>query len=172
MLYTRVIFLLLIVLSPVLKAEVVDKAELGFHIKVTLEINASHTDVYDQFLKVHEWWDGDHSWFGKADGFYIEPRAGGCFCEKADGKRSVLHMLVSYVDPGSEIKLLGGLGPLQGLGLHGAMSFKFEPISKDKTRLIHEYRVTGYTKGGLLKLADAVDAVQTLQVKRLQARFQ
>lgn len=171
LLYVKALVCLFVFISKAATADVMDKSEQGFHIKIELELNAPHRKAYRQFLKVDEWWDENHSWFGDAKGFYIEPQAGGCFCEKS-GKKSVLHMLVSYVDPGNEIKMLGGLGPLQGMGLHGAMSFRFEPISQDKTRLIHEYRVMGYSKDGLQNLAGVVDSVQTAQVRRLQAQFQ
>jgi len=92
--------------------------------------------------------------------------AGGCFCE-VDGEKSALHMIVSYVDPGKEMRMLGGLGPLAGLALHGAMSWRFEPLGSGGTRIIHTYRVAGYLPDGLDSLAPVVDAVQTNQVARL-----
>jgi len=158
----------LILLSTVMvNAEVVDKAANGFHIKIEAEVNATREATYQQFLRIGQWWDGEHSWFGDASAFSIEPRAGGCFCEIKDGN-SVMHMQVSFVKPGHEVRMLGGLGPLQMLGLHGAMSFSFESIKGRKTRIIHEYRVTGYAQGGLESLADVVNSAQAHQVKRLQ----
>lgn len=152
-------------------ADVVDAVDAGFHIRIETRIAATPEQTYRQFVRVQDWWDGDHSWFGDASGFSLEPRAGGCFCE-VSGERSVMHMQVSYVDPGKEVRLIGGLGPLQPMGLHGAMSFKFEPDGVGATRVVHEYRVTGYAPDGLTELAKAVDAVQSHQVSRLKARLE
>ena len=109
------------------------------------------------------------TWFGKASGLSIDPRAGGCFCER-DGENEVLHMIVSFVRPGHALHMIGGLGPLQGLGLYGAMSWSFEPVGA-QTKIVHVYRVTGYYPDGLQALAPVVDGVQKLQVAGLAARF-
>ncbi len=161
---------LLAAFSAVLRAEVVDAGAGGFHLEIRREVSADPAAAWAQFLRVAEWWDGEHSWFGSAANFSLEPRAGGCFCE-IDGERQVLHMTVSFVDPGVEMRLLGGLGPLQGMGLHGAMSFRFEPREGGGTTLVHSYRVSGYAKEGLEWLAPVVDSVQTGQLERLQARL-
>lgn len=151
-------------------ADVVTSAASGFEIKVEVEVPTSASEAYDQFLKVDEWWDTNHSLYGKAAGFSIEPRAGGCFCE-TDGDKSRLHMLVTEVEPGRKLVMVGGLGPLQGLGLHGAMSFTFEPVTESRARIIHVYRVTGYHPDGLQGLATAVNRVQTGQLQRLQTKL-
>lgn len=161
---------LLFLLSPVLSAEVMHSAPDGFELKVEAEVDGSKQEVYEQFLRVYEWWDGDHSWFGKASGFSLDARAGGCFCE-VDGDKSVMHMQVSFVDPGNRVAMIGGLGPLQDLGLYGAMSWNFEVLSDTRTKVVHTYRVMGYYPDGLEELAVAVDRVQTLQVSRLEAKL-
>lgn len=157
-------------LSTSVYGEVVRSAAEGFEIRVEVTVPVAADAAYTQFLKVGEWWDPNHSWFGKASGFSIDPNAGGCFCER-DGDRSVLHMIVSFVDPGKQLSMIGGLGPLQGLGLYGAMSWTFEPISDEQSKITHVYRVTGYYPEGLESLAPVVDRVQTGQVKRLQAKL-
>ncbi len=151
-------------------AEVRYATDNGFFLEVTRDVAASPDTSYAQFLRVGEWWNGDHTWFGDAANLSITPEAGGCFCEKAGG-RSAFHMLVTYVDPGRAMHLVGGLGPLQGLGLHGAMSWKFESREDGGTRIVHGYRVTGYYPDGLQGLAKVVDQVQTGQVEALQARL-
>lgn len=151
-------------------AEVKDAAADGFFLEVSREVSASPAATYEQFIRVGEWWNSEHTWFGDAANLSIDPQAGGCFCER-DGKRSALHMLVSYVAPGEAMHMTGGLGPLQGLGLYGAMQWQFEPLENGGTRILHRYRVTGYYPGGLQQLAPVVDQVQTDQVTRLQARL-
>ena len=76
-------------------------------------------------------------------------------------------MVVSYVEPNKEVRMLGGLGPLQMMAVNGAMSWSFKDLENGKTLITHRYIVTGYYDEGLDKLAPVVDAVQTGQVKRL-----
>lgn len=147
-------------------AEVVDKSPASFSIVIKAETSQSVEKAYQQFLNVSDWWDEEHSWFGSADNFYLEPKAGGCFCE-VDGERQVQHMVVSYIEPNKEVRMLGGLGPLQMMAVNGAMSWSFKELESGKTLITHSYTVTGYYKEGLDTLAPIVDAVQTGQVKRL-----
>ena len=157
---------LLLVALPA-QSEVVASTDASFHIRIQLELPVPPGEAYNKFIDIGSWWDSNHTWFGDAAGLSIEPKAGGCFCER-DGDRSALHMLVSYVNPGQEIKMVGGLGPLQGLGLHGAMSFRFVTVD-GKHFLVHEYRVIGTVENGLKNLADVVDQVQRGQLDRLVA---
>jgi uncharacterized protein YndB with AHSA1/START domain len=167
----QVVFLVLgLCYLPVSQAEVVHAAESGFEIKMSVPVAATPEQAYAQFLKIDEWWSPKHTWFGKAENLSIEPRAGGCFCERA-GDESVLHMTVAYVSPNREVRLLGGLGPLQQMGLQGVLTFKFIPVSDNETRIVQIYRVTGYDPNGLKALAPIVDKVQTLQLDRLRDRF-
>lgn len=161
---------LVLCLWPVARAEVLEATAGGFRIQVVREVTAAPALSYDQFLAVAEWWDPAHTYFGRAENLSIEPEPGGCFCER-DGGRAVLHMTVSYIDPGAELRMLGGLGPLQGMGLHGAMVWRFEPLPDGGTRIVHDYRVGGYAPGGLRAMAAAVDRVQSGQVDRLAARL-
>ena len=151
-------------------SEVLDSADGGFHLRVVVEVDVSPDEAYAQFLKVGDWWNADHTWYGDAKNLFIEPVAGGCFCE-VSGDNSVLHMLVSFVKPGETVRMLGGLGPLQEMGLQGVMTFQFDPMENGGTRVTHDYRVSGYTKGGLKSLAAVVDQVQSDQVSRLKAKL-
>ena len=63
----------------------------------------------------------------------------------------------------------GGLGPLQGLGFQGNMSFRFLPTSESATTVILEYRVTGYDPDGLKPWAPIVDSVLRQQLESLQS---
>ena len=157
-----------LVATMLARADVVDANSGSFVLRVERVVPVTPVEAYAGFLSVDRWWDKSHSWFGPGTRFRLEPRAGGCLCEFA-GERSALHMTVSLVDPGRELRLLGGLGPLQGMALHGAMSFRFEQADSGQTRIVHEYRVAGYTKDGLQDLAPIVNAVQTGQIDRLVA---
>ncbi len=169
--FFRLVLLLIywsVFFSSAAYSEVIDKANDGFYIKVTTTVDSTSEQAYQKFLQIGQWWDPDHTWFGDAEGLYLEPGAGGCFCE-VSGEKSILHLLVSYVNPDNEIRMLGGLGPLQTMGLQGVLTFTFNSAPDNKTQITHEYRVSGYAEGGLEKLADIVDKVQTLQVTRLAA---
>ena len=166
-----IVLLLILALAPGLALGKVERsADSGFEIRIEAVVSATPEAVYAQFLRVGEWWNQDHTWFGKSEGLFIEPRAGGCFCERS-GDNTALHMIVSLVSVGREIRMIGGLGPLSGLGLHGAMSWTFEPAESGMTKITHIYRVTGYYPDGLTGLATIVDSVQSVQVAGLAARF-
>ena len=161
------VFIIFTFSFPSLRAEVLDSGDSGFVIEIATQTTSTASEAYQQFLKIGQWWDGDHSWFGSADNFYLEPKVGGCFCE-VKGDQQAQHMTVSFVDPNSEIRMVGGLGPLQMMGLSGGMSWKFTDNENSQgSTIVHRYAVNGYTKGGLQSLAKIVDSVQTSQVQSL-----
>ncbi len=147
-------------------AAVISSEHNGFKIQIEHNVNADVTTSYQQFIKVGEWWNAEHTYFGKSTGMTLIPKAGGCFCETS-GDKEVLHMTVSYVDPNKELRMIGGLGPLQMMGVQGGMNWQFKKIDDKHAKIIHTYQVVGYMAGGLDKLAAIVDKVQTLQVKAL-----
>jgi uncharacterized protein YndB with AHSA1/START domain len=111
---------------------------------------------------VGRWWPKDHTWWGAEGELSIEPRAGGCFCER-HGEQQASHMRVAFVDPGKLLRLTGGLGPLQGMGLDGVLELRFTPAAGG-TKIVMFYRAGGYTPDDLSKLAPVVDKVQALQL--------
>lgn len=157
--------LLALMLAHCAQAEVIHKAANGFNLVISAPTQATPEQAYNQFVRVGEWWIASHTWFGDAQNLSIDARAGGCFCE-LDGQRQVQHMVVSMVNPGQEIRLLGALGPLQMMGLHGAMSWQFEATANG-TLITQTYTVSGYSAKGLQDLAEIVDAVQTEQLNAL-----
>ena len=76
-------------------------------------------------------------------------------------------MTVVYADPGKRLRLSGGLGPLQDMGVAGSLTFNL--TSRDgKTRLDLTYHVGGYSPDGLTKWASAADSVLLEQIARLK----
>ena len=158
---------LLVILFPLsLGAEVLTSTSDGFLIKIEREVAVTPQQVYAQFVSVSDWWISGHTYFGESKNLSIDAQAGGCFCE-IKGDKQVLHMTISYVDPGKEIRMIGGLGPLQMMGAHGGMSWKFESVGEHKTKIIHQYRVVGSSDQALDKLAPFVNKVQSQQVDAL-----
>jgi uncharacterized protein YndB with AHSA1/START domain len=152
-------------LSRMASADVTDASASGFTLENVREVPVSADVAFKALVEdVNRWWPRDHTWWGDASTLSIEPRAGGCFCERA-GAQQALHMQVTYVDPGRTLRMVGGLGPLQGMGLHGALEFRLAPAATEgHTSITLFYRVGGYTPDDLSKFAPAVDRVQALQL--------
>lgn len=152
------------VLAPEARAEVADSSASGFTVENRRMVPVSPEVAFKALVQeVDRWWPKDHSWWGKEAKFRIEPRAGGCFCEEG-GEHSALHMLVTFVDPPHTLRMTGGLGPLQGMGLHGALEFRLKEQEGGGTEITMWYRAGGYTPDDLSKFAPVVDQVQGLQL--------
>ncbi|MFD0323061.1 SRPBCC family protein [Lysobacter gummosus] len=147
-------------------AAVKDVTANGFTIENEQTVAADPATVWKALVgDVDRWWPKDHTWWGAASTLSIDPRAGGCFCEIGrDGKQQALHMTVSFVDPGKTLRLLGGLGPLQGMGLSGAMEFRLSAAKDGGTRIVLYYRAGGYSPDDLSKFVPVIDKVQGLQL--------
>lgn len=154
--------------SPgIASAEVKDASANGFTIENRQTVPMDAATVWQALVgDIDRWWPRDHSWWGAESRLSIDPRAGGCFCETA-GARQAQHMTVTFVDPGKTLRLLGGLGPLQGIGLHGALEFQLAPADGGGTSVTLHYRVGGYSPDDLGKFAPVVDRVQGVQLAGL-----
>ena len=125
------------------QAELKDASPSGFTVENSEWVAVAPPVAWDAFVQdVGQWWPADHTWWGDASKLSIQPRAGGCFCE-IDGDRQAWHMTVVFVDPGSLMRMTGGLGPLQGMGLDGALECRFV-AEGDGTRITPWYRAGGY----------------------------
>jgi uncharacterized protein YndB with AHSA1/START domain len=145
-------------------AEIKDASVAGFTLENTVQVPADAATAWKALVgDVDRWWPKDHTWWGGESQLSIEPRAGGCFCERR-GPQQALHMLVTFADPGKLLRLTGGLGPLQGMGLTGALEFRFAPAAGGGTTITMFYRAGGYTPDDLSKFAPVVDKVQALQL--------
>ena len=87
------------------QAEVKDSRDNGFTIETTVMAEASPAVVYNQLVKVAGWWDPKHTWSGSARNLKLEPKAGGCFCEKLPDGGSVQHARVIFAQPGKLLRL-------------------------------------------------------------------
>lgn len=147
-------------------AEVIQTNAHSFDINIESTVNASPEQAYSAFLRVEQWWNPEHSWFGSSKNFSLNPIAGGCFCEKS-GDNQVQHMQVVFVKPTQEVKLLGALGPLQMMAANGAMRWTFKATASNKTLITQTYRVTALDTELVKMLATAVNGVQQQQQQRL-----
>lgn len=149
------------------KAEVVDSSPSGFTLENSALVAADADQVWHVLVgEVGRWWPADHTWWGDAGRLSIEARAGGCFCER-NGDKQARHLEVVFVDPGRVLRMTGGLGPLQGMGLHGALEFRLAAVEGGGTRITLWYRVGGYSPDDLSGFATVVDRVQAQQLDGL-----
>ena len=150
------------------QAAVKDAQPNGFTVENSEWVPVSPQVAYTALVHdVSRWWPADHTWWGDASKLSISDKAGGCFCE-INGAQQAWHMTVTFTDPGKLMRMTGGLGPLQGMGLHGALEWRFAE-EKGGTRITLWYRAGGYTPDDMSKFAPVVDKVQGLQLAGLAA---
>lgn len=160
------------------RAEVASQDEAGFVVRLQADTPASKTEVWKALIAPGKWWSDEHTYSGKAANMYIDAQASGCFCEKlpkpADAPEdqrmgSVEHMHVVYADPQRGVlRMVGGLGPLQGDAVHGVLTITLKP-TETGTKIEWEYRVAGAFSAAPAQIAPMVDRVLGEQLARLAA---
>ncbi len=161
--------ILFIAASPA-TAEVNSSSPAGFEVQNRVTVAVSPADAYAALDRVAEWWNPEHTYSGKAANLSLDPRAGGCFCEKLDGGGTIEHLRVVYAQPGQMLRLQGGLGPLQAQAVTGTLTWALKPVGKG-VEISQTYVVGGYIPGGAEKLAPIVDKVLAEQLRRLQQKL-
>lgn len=137
----------------------------GYLVTIKAPVKAAPRATFIAIQQVGKWWSGDHTYSGHAGHMTLEFRAGGCFCERWNNN-SIEHARVLYVERDKALRLQGGLGPLQEMGVTGIMDFRLAARG-DETTLALTYRVRGSADDALDKTAAAVDRVLAEQVTRL-----
>lgn len=151
-------------------AEVKAAAPHGFEVGGTLSLDAPPTRVWAVLIAPDAWWSLDHRWF-KGSTLSLDLAPGGCWCERAADGRVSRHLETVLVEPGARLVLQGGLGPLQGQGAAGGLSFTLKPEGEGAT-LTWSYVVGGYASGGLEAWAAPVDGVLSAQLANLKTRIE
>lgn len=163
--------LVMLTTMAVTQAEVKHVSPYGFMVENDIVSNASPAQVWHALIKdVNSWWPKDHTWWGEAGTLSIIPAPGGCFCEVAADK-SAQHMLIVFVEPQKLLRMTGGLGPLQGMGLYGALTWTIEEI-ENGTKVVLTYNVSGVSVDGFAQLAPVVAQVQKSQLDSLKTYMQ
>ena len=147
-------------------AEVVSAGEDGFTVRNTVEIAAPPARVYAALGEPGRWWQPDHTWSGDAANLSLDLRAGGCFCEKLPDGGGVEHLRVVMARPGQLLRLSGALGPLQGEGVSGALTFELKPKGVG-TELVQTYVVRGFSTADAARWSAPVGGVLKTQLERL-----
>lgn len=150
-------------------AEVLSSAANGFAIRHEVAIEADRTAVYEAAVgDIGQWWSSDHTVSGDAANLSMTTTVPGCFCESLGSGAGLVHMTVSFVNPGVMIRLTGGLGPLGLMGVSGNMTWEFEE-AESGTLMVLQYAVGGFMDGGLDTVAPAVDGVLGEAISRLKS---
>jgi uncharacterized protein YndB with AHSA1/START domain len=161
-------FLLALLVTLPARATVIDSAANGFSVVEKTHISAPSDKIYAALVTPARWWSSKHTFSQDAANLSLDPVAGGCWCEKLANGGTVQHLVVVQAVPGKTLVTRGALGPLQGLGVEGAMTISLKPAA-DGTDLTLSYNVGGYLKDGFASWATPVDGVLSEQVARLKA---
>jgi hypothetical protein len=147
-------------------AEVKAKAADGMVIQVKAEVALDRDDAWARLLDISRWWSGAHTYSGEAKSMSVDAVAGGCWCEFWNGGE-VEHGRVVSVMPKEMIRFAAALGPLQEMGVTGAMTITLaDGSAAGKTAVTLDYKVAGSSLSNLDAIAGVVDQVLTEQVTR------
>ena len=148
-------------------AEVTARDRYGFSLVHEAIVSADQAAAWIAAVdEIGEWWNPDHTISGNAALLSIDARPLGCFCEATGG--GVVHLQVTTVSPGVNLRMTGGLGPLGLMGVNGNMTWEFFDTVKG-TKIRFSYMVGGYAPEGLDGFAEPVDHVIGEALQRLQA---
>jgi uncharacterized protein YndB with AHSA1/START domain len=164
--------LALVLIAGPAAAAVVEATPNGFEVQATTHVAATPEAVYAALIRPSGWWSSDHTYSGDAANLSLEAKAGGCWCERLQGGGGVQHLVVVYAVPGSALRVRGALGPLQGLGVEGALTWTIKPAAGGGSDVTQTYVVGGFAPGGLAALAAPVDTVLGEQLARLKSSIE
>jgi uncharacterized protein YndB with AHSA1/START domain len=150
-------------------AEVASSSSSAFVVSAEAEVAAAPEAAWTALLEIGQWWSPAHTFSGDAANLSLDAQAGGCWCERWGDGQSVEHARVVAVTSYEGVRALravGGLGPLQELGVSGVMTFTVAPVASG-AKITMTYRVSGDASLGLDQVAPLVDGVLMEQFGRL-----
>ncbi|MEM8736124.1 MAG: hypothetical protein AAGG44_17980, partial [Planctomycetota bacterium] len=155
--------------ASVTKAKVRTATPDGFSLVIEMASPMAADATFQAFVNdFAKWYDADHSYSGKAENLSLDLERH-CMFETLPKGGFVRHMEIVYYHPEQRvIRLLGGLGPLQEMGVTGSFTFAVTPRENGTSAMTLSYRVTGAQDQGLDNLAPVVDRVLQGQMRRLE----
>jgi uncharacterized protein YndB with AHSA1/START domain len=154
-------------IASIARADVSDVSPTGFQLQVIVHVTAPPDKIYAAITQPSKWWNSQHTFSGSAANMTLDARAGGCFCETLPNGGSVEHLTVVGAIPGQLLRMRGALGPFQGSGIQGSMTWALAP-AEGQTTLTVTYDLGGHMKGGFGDWPKKADAMVTEQVTRLK----
>jgi hypothetical protein len=155
--------------SQTVSAAVVASGVGGFIIRDEIVYPGARAAAWQRLVRIQDWWASTHTYSGNSANLSLSLRPGGCWCEKLPNGGFVRHMDVVLAIPGDTLRVTGGLGPLQGIGATGALTFTLKDGAQGTTTVVAEYAVTGYSAAGMAQLAVPVDKVLAEQLASFAA---
>ena len=106
-----------------LHAQIKESSTNVFLIQSSRMVDLTADKAYAAFVNdFSKWYDASHSYSGKPENLSLDLKRH-CMLEKLDDGGFVRHMEIVFHQPGKMFRMTGGLGPLQGMGVSGAMTF-------------------------------------------------
>jgi hypothetical protein len=151
------------------RAEVASASPGGFMIRAQAAVAVDPDRAWRAVVTPGQWWNSEHTYSGEARRMSLDPRAGGCWCERWTNSQSVEHgrvVMVTEHEGVQTLRLMSALGPLQELGVTGVLTYT---VGADPAgaKITMTYRVTGDTGLGLEGMAPLIDRVLMEQFERL-----
>lgn len=149
--------------APAAIAEIRESDDSGFISAHEVEIEAPPERVFDALVaEIGAWWDPAHTYSGDASNMAFDQSL--ALRERLPDAGIVHHLRVDMMRPPKMLRLSGGLGPLQSLGVAASMTFQLESTLSG-TALRYRYVVNGRS---LRDWAEPVDRVMGRQLERLR----
>ncbi len=87
-------------------AEVTDAATGGFTSVNEVIIEANRADAWRAAINdIGQWWSSAHTISGDASRLSIDAKPQGCFCETLGDTAGVVHLTVTMMNPGDEVRI-------------------------------------------------------------------
>lgn len=156
-------------IAPSARADITSATPSSFVIEAETEIAAPPERVWRALTRIDRWWSSAHTHSGDASNLRLDARAGGCWCERWGNGQSVEHARVVMVmerEGVRTLRVIGGLGPLQAMGVTGVLTFTVAPLPNG-AKVTMTYRVTGDPSLNLNAVAEPVNNVLMEQIGRL-----
>ncbi len=148
-------------------AEVKASAPDGLVFQYKGQVPFSRADAWKRIIAVGTWWSGAHTYSGSVSNLTIDPMAGGCWCEVWPGGE-VEHGRVVLAMPEQMLRLSAAFGPLQEMGVSGALTITLaDGAAAGATSITWDYKVVGSSLTNLAPMAKVVDGVMQEQFDRL-----
>ena len=161
------VILALTLISSLAQGQVTQSSQTGFQIRIERELECNAQVAYQKLVnEFNQWYDASHSYSQKAENLSLDLDKH-CMLETLPDGGFVRHMEIVFHQPGKLMRMTGGLGPLQGMGVSGAMTYAFTPEG-DKSKVTMTYTVSGADFLQLDKIAIPVNQVLGLQLDRFQ----
>jgi hypothetical protein len=148
-------------------AEVKASAADGLVFQYKGQVPLARPEAWKRLVALGAWWSDAHTYSGSASNMTVDPMAGGCWCEVWPGGE-VEHGRVVLALPDKMLRFSTALGPLQDLGVNGALTITLEDgAASGATSITWDYKVVGSSLTNLAPIARVVDGVMQEQFDRL-----